>query len=66
MMMTTQKQMLRRKLMQLEYIGAKNISKSQYKTNKIDKQTDEQTKDDDFEDDDDYSKTNVEKKADAP
>ena len=52
--------------MHLEYIGAKNISKSQYKTNKIDKQTDEQTNDDDFQDDDDYSKTNVEKKADAP
>ena len=53
MMITTQKQTLRRKLMHLEYIGAKNISKSQYKTNKIDKQTDEQTNDDDFQDDDD-------------
>ena len=39
MMMTTQKQTLRRKLMHLEHIGAKDISKSQYKTNKIDKQT---------------------------
>ena len=36
--------------------GAKDISKSQYETNKIDKQTN----------DDHYSKTNVEKKTDAP
>ena len=61
MMMTTQKQTLRRKLMHLEHIGAKDISKSQLLfSKKITKNYD------DVEDEDDYSKTNVEKKADAP
>ena len=57
-MMTTQKQTLRRKLMHLETMEP-NIFQSPT-TNKQNRQTNKQTNDDD------YSKTNVEKIADAP
>ena len=63
-MMTTQKQTLRRKLMHLEHIGAKDISKSQllfskcFSFSKIKKSKKIKKNYDDFEDDDDYSKKN--------
>ena len=63
MMMTTQKQTLRRKLMHLETMEPKIFQSRNTKQTKL---TNKQTNDDDFEDDNDYSKTNVETKADAP
>ena len=60
MMMTTQKQTLRRKLMHLGHIGAKDISKSQLLFSKCFSFSKIKIKIknnyDDFEDDDDYSK----------